>query len=807
MKKIGTLGFHVFLMSSAFYSTSAFSATPSPNLKKETSHQHLPAVRKYEKRNSINNKKPLQGKSEELSVSTTRRVRGTKEVVGQKLIATMVPGTNALKALSTLPGISFQSPDAQGMDTWASQFFMHGFQQQQIGVTLDEMPLGEQTYRNYNGLLAVSAISSENISHIDVTQSAGAESSASTNNLGGTLNYVSMDPSLKRGGTIQQSFGSYNTYHTFIRANSGKLNDSGTRFYASYMRNDSSLWKGYGNQFMQQVNAKLLQPIGQSSKITAFFDWTDVHQDNYQDLSPEMLDKVGQRVANYTDGTSRGYITAYNAAKGIYPSEFRGLSSPLDASYYDSATNTTDLHGQIHADFALTDRLRWSTVVYGHSEKTQAAWATPYFPSPNGSPISETVKEPEIQRFGILSSLKYNIARHHLESGVWYENNKYTSPMYAYERPNVVDGVIQGSLKSGQSHWSDPFAKIFNQVYNTNTFTAYFQDTYNPIRNVSLHFGFKSLLNTTRVGGGYINPDYYGAGSEIASGVGLTTAKPFLPHISADWHFLKNHELFMDISENVHAYSQSGYHLTSSPFSISQSAFDVLKKNLHPETAWTFAAGYRYSSPILQASVYGYRTNFNNRLQQITAGSVINPITTVANVGGVTMNGVDAGVVLRPYTGISLSASISYNHAIYDENFTNSGISYATKGKQIVNYPRLMFKSRLSYDIQGASVFIEGNYNGTRNYDYTGDLRMPAYWMANLGASYDFNTLAENNKNFRYLKGLTVAFNVNNLMNTRYIAAMGTQGNPMASSTGAYTYQGLEPGVPRGYYGSLKVNF
>lgn len=172
-----------------------------------------------------------------------------------------IPGTNPLKVIGQLPGVMFQSDDPQGLDTWSAQIMMHGFQQQEIGMTLDGIPLGEMTYRNYNGTNPLQAISSENIANLDVSRSAGAETVAATNNLGGSIEYISSDPKDKLGGQINQTFGSNSTYHTFIRFDSGKLNSSGTKFFVSYMRNESSLWKGYGQQFLQQVNAKFVQPV------------------------------------------------------------------------------------------------------------------------------------------------------------------------------------------------------------------------------------------------------------------------------------------------------------------------------------------------------------------------------------------------------------------------------------------------------------------------------------------------------------------------------------------------------------------
>ncbi|MBO1326105.1 TonB-dependent receptor [Acetobacter sp. TBRC 12305] len=738
---------------------------------------------------------------EELTVATTRKPHGTMLSVGAQMIAREVPGTNPMKVLGEMPGVMFQSADAQGLDNYTSQLYMHGFQQQEIGMTLDGIPLGEMTYRNYNGLNPLQAISSENVARLDVSQSAGAEDVAATNNLGGSIQYVSSDPQDKMGGKIAQTFGSYNMYHTFIRFDSGKLNESGTKFYASYMRNDTKLWKGWGQQFLQQVNAKLVQPVGEASKISMFFNWSDLHMHSYDDYSFEMLDKIGPNQNYYNNGRLSGYQTAVNAANGSYSPSISRLSDPLDAAYYAGGTNNVDLLGGLTANLALTDHLRWVTTVYGHNQQNQTTWVSPYFGSPTGSPLSDLVKEPEIRRFGILSSMTYKIAHNDLSVGVWYENNHYVSPMYAYAEPSLVNGVLSGGILNDLGHFTNPFAKIFSQTYNTNTFTGFFSDTYHVTSDLSLHFGFKSMLNTTRVGNGYLDAAYYGSSDPIASGVGQTISKPFLPHIGLDYKFLTHHELFIDISENVHSYAECGYKLCASPFSVLQSAYNASAAKLKPETDWTYAIGYRFSDKLLDASVYAYRTNFFNRLQQITAGSVINPVSAVANVGGVTMNGVDAALTIRPTKYLSLYNSISYNHAVYDQNITQQGIVYHLKNQQVINYPRFMYKARLSFHWKQVEAYIDGSYTGARNFSYVGDLKAPGYWMSNFGASYDFNNLSS------YLNDLKVSLNISNLTGSHWISTMGEGGNPLSLSTGAYSYQSFMIGAPRMFFGSIAAQF
>ncbi|MCE2563267.1 TonB-dependent receptor domain-containing protein [Komagataeibacter sp. FNDCF1] len=770
---------------------------------------------------------------EQLSVHASHlKPHGAVVSMGQAMFQQQAPGTNPMKALATMPGIMFNSDDPQGTNTWSQQLYMHGFQQQEIGMTLDGMPLGEMTYRNYNGPSSpTTAISSENVDRIDVSQSAGAEDVASTNNLGGSLAYVSSTPKDKMGGKVTGGFGSYNNYHTFVRFDSGKLNSSGTKFFASYMRQDAEVWRGFGEQFSQQVNVKLVQPIGNDSNITAFFDWDDLHQYTPQDESPQMQQELGYYNSNYYNGGTSGYITATNAANGHYPGYLAksGISDKGDAAYYDGGTNVSDVMGYIKADLALTNNVRWITTAYGQGESSQTTWGLPignngagydpsYYTHLNQtygytSAMGEIVKEPSIERFGITSKVQYNVAHNHITGGVWYENNAYSSSMSMYAQPTVLaNGQLSGPVTNTLSHFTNPVEGLFGQNYNTNTFTAFVMDTYNPLPNLALHFGFKALLNTTRVGDGYLNQYYYGNIGNITSGVSQTIARPFLPHVAVDWHFLHNHELFFDISENVHTYAESGYKLSNSPFAVSQASYNTNINSDHPEYDWTFAIGYRFTHRLLDASVYAYRTNFHNRLQSVSvAGQSVQNASgyAVLNTGSVTMNGVDAALTLHPFTrgimrGFSLSNSVSYNHAVYDNNFNYSGTGASTAGKRVVNYPRFMYKGRLSYAYKRALFYMDGSYTGARSYDYTGDYNIPGYWMADLGMQYRMGNMARYNKHMGFMQDVTFSFNIQNLANQHWIATMGENGNAM---TGGYTNQSMLFGAPRMFFGSVSVDF
>ncbi|GBQ23776.1 TonB-dependent receptor [Gluconacetobacter sacchari DSM 12717] len=724
---------------------------------------------------------------EGIMVSGRHSSRGAHTVLSSSAFDKAVPGTSVLKILQQIPGVAFVSDDPQGLDTGGMQIFMHGFSQNQLGFTLDGIPLGEPVYRNYNGLNTVEAISSENVDHMNVTQGAGDLSMPSTNSLGGGLEIYSSNPKDKLGGLVSQTFGSNATYHTFVRIDSGKLTPSGTKFFVSYMRNDTDKWKGYGDQFMQQVNAKLVQPIGNSSSISVFYDYSDLSQYNYQDISLNFLNTLGQRVDNYYPN----YKAAYLAAQGIFTHGENLTNDPLDVSFYSAVTQTVDQLGAINAKFQLTDNLHWDSVVYGHGEKAATLFTTPYLSSPNGAPLSDIIKRPTIQRFGFTSALTYEIAKNTIHSGIWFENNKYVSNMYAYQDPLLSCNCTPDPMRNQ----SNPFEEPWGQTYNTDTFQFFLEDTWRPIHNLTLHAGFKSLLSTTHVSATANDPSYTGT-DQIAGGVGLTSAAAFLPHISADYVFLHNHEVYFDIANNMRAYPQSGFHLAASPFAVSQAAFDASAPHLHPETDWAYNIGYRYTSPHVIGSINLYHADFANRLQGIYSGSLVDPQLTVLNVGSVTMNGLDADLTIIPVKNLRIFNSVSFNKGTYQSNLTTDGVTYDLKGKKVIDYPSFMYKSSVDYTFRKLDAHFDVMYMGRRPFSYTNDVYVPGYWLASVGANYNFGKVG-------FAQNLTLSFNVTNLFNQVYVSEMGGEaGNAFQGD-----YESLLMGAPRQYFGTLKAAF
>lgn len=266
-----------------------------PSYADETSSPHRPLPKSLEKEHARPTPVPLKKRqttsvisgNEAISVSGKRvRNHGAEVAVTRTIMERFIPGTNPMQVLSqSLPGANFTSSDAFGLDTAANTFYVRGFTQTQIGATLDGIPLGTQGFTNQNGVSITQAMIQDDLAGMTLSQGAGSLDTFSAQLLGAAMSYVSSDPTDKAGGRLSQSFGSYNAFRTYARADSGVLNPSGTKFYASFARTESNLWKGEGYQRELQADAKLVQPVGPHGKLTGFFGFGNFTQANYLSLT------------------------------------------------------------------------------------------------------------------------------------------------------------------------------------------------------------------------------------------------------------------------------------------------------------------------------------------------------------------------------------------------------------------------------------------------------------------------------------------------------------------------------------------
>jgi iron complex outermembrane receptor protein len=675
-----------------------------------------------------------------------------------------IAGTSPLATVSRLPGVNFASADPLGNYEWSTRFTVRAFSQNQLGFTLDDVPLGDMSYGNFNGLHISRAISSENVARAYLSQGTGALETASSSNLGGTLQFYSSNPLAKFGVQAAQTFGSHNDRRTYLRVDTG---DTGSgAFYISYTKQDADKWKGAGEQRQEQWNLKYATQWG-DNRFTAFLNTSRRREIDYQDMSLEMINRLGYNWDNFYPNFAAA-IKASNTLCGNNGSTY--VYQCDDAYYAGSGLRDDDLAGAT-LDAKLAENLGLKTTVYYHHNKGEGLWYTPYTPSPDGTPVSVRTTEYGINRGGIVAALQYDLGQHQIKLGYWHENNDFDQARRFY-------ATSPSNVPSPYEFLSNPFFTQWQYKFTTTTDQFSLADTFAVSKDLTLGAGFKSLR---------VNIDgKLEVGTDKPSD-SITADKNFLPQLGLNYRLSASDELFTDYARNMRAYQ--GAATGTTPFATTVAGFAAIKNSLKPETSDTLEGGWRTKGALYEGALTAYVVNFHDRLLGVTAGAGIqgNP-TVLSNVGSVRTVGLEAALSLRLMPGLSWFNSLSQSNSTYQDNVVSGGTTVNTSGKHVVDAPDTIFKSVFTYTDGGLFGNLGVDYMSKRYYTYLNDGAVPSRTLLNLSAGYKAKSLG-------FLQEATVQLGVYNLTDQRYISTIGSNGFSNSDPTGMG--QTLLPGAPR----------
>lgn len=698
------------------------------------------------------------------------------QTIAPKAMAKATAGSSPLRTLGRLPGVNFDSSDARGTYEAATQLSIRGFLSDQMGYTLDGVPLGNMQYRNNNGLSINRALLTENNGPATLSQGSGALGTASTSNIGGTVDFSSIDPINDFGVDLEQSYGSENSWRSFVRANSGEL-PWGGRLALSYAHDRQGKWRGWGKQEQDQINAKYVQPIGASVQSTTFLNLIDRREDDYNDVSLAKLKTYGWDFDNIPTFALAEQLALIVQNGGTPPAPYVNA----DDSVYQGGGVRRDLLAYEKLEYTLSPRLSGFTTAYLHLDKGIGTWADPYDPTPaafGGSPVSVSANRYDIDRKGLIARLKFETGQHKIEGGVWYEHNAFNQASYLY---GLQAGVTP---KEFQQFYSNPFKVNYQNEYRTDTLQLDISDTWQATDHLRLNAGVKGLVSTNKAHSIVSTKPIDGS---------IQAKNWFLPTAGILYTLDSGSEFFVGYTRNMAAFVAS---TSSGPFSSSsQAGFDYIRSDLKPETTNTFEAGYRFHNRDLQLSLTGYYVKFTNRLLASSISAiVVGNQNVLQNVGSVSSRGVEAAANWKFTPFWSLYGSWAYNDATYDDDVQPlGGAIVATKGKQVVASPKQVGNIELNYDDSKVWGQVTAHYRSKRYYSYLNDATLPGAVNVNLSVGY------------RFSKTLDVQLNVMNLFDKRYIASTGTAGFVTSDPNGTYTT--LQSAAPRQVFGTVRVHF
>ncbi len=720
------------------------------------------------------------GADEEIVVFGKGETRQVQEVDAAE-IRILTPGSSPIKAIEKLPSVNVQSSDPFGNYEWSTRVTIRSFAQSQLGFNFDGIPLGDMQYGNHNGLHISRIVSPENIASIRVSQGSGAVGTQSTNNLGGTLETFSMDPLDHLGGQANATYGSDETIRGFVRLNVGSA--EGFRGFVSYGYGTTDKYKGGGKQDQHMVNAKGVLPVGEG-QIDGWFSYSDRREQDYQDMSLDMLDRLGYDSDNtFPDyalgvlladiGNNRGETGApvSNAAAGtVYPGNF----ATVDDAYYDASGLRKDTVGALGYSSPIGDDANIAIKTYYHHNKGMGLWGTPYVPSQTGSPISVRTTEYDIKRLGVFGSVDFRIAFNKVTVGGWFEHNDFNQARRFYNL-----GTRTTVTQSFRKYPKNPFFTQWNFDFETETAQYYVQDVI-ELGATKINLGWKGYKVTNQA-------------DAIVKGVfpegRFKTEDWFQPSVGAVYDFGKA-EVFAGFSQVTRAFPS----VNGSIWGTTQAGFDAIKDTIKPETSDTYEVGLRYNTSNFNGVLGAYLVNFRDRLLGVASGpDIIGSPSVLQNVGSVRSVGIELAGDWKVTSALSLYASYTYTDATYrDDVVDGAGAVTPLSGKTVIDAPKHMARGEINYDDGAIFGRVGVNYMSKRYFNYLNDRSVKGRAIADASAGYRFGGDGQ----------FEVQLNVSNIFDKDYIGTINSAGTGNSGDR-----QTLLVAAPRQFFVTLKAGF
>jgi iron complex outermembrane receptor protein len=645
----------------------------------------------------------IRKQSEAKSVST----------ISSAYIQTQSTLQNAYQYIQLAPGALVSESDPFGL---SEQFSLNlrGLGQDEIGYVLEGMPLNDI---GYYAAYPSQFIDSENIDEISLAQGSADLDSPVISAAGGLMNITMLDPSLSPGGSIDASYGSFNTDREFIRLDSGLIGAAGLRAFISYSHTDSDQWHGPGAVKRQHIDYKFVDEWGDNNRVTL--------------------------TGTYHDGITPSYILPtqnqfqLNGKNNNYDAVF----SPGDTNYYRLNIGTFRiLYMSAPSRLTLTDHLTLNVTPY---------WQYGYGNSPYGADLTETgnyegtdgpftidipndaatggavqANYTDLQyRAGLITKFSYTTGHNSIILGDWYDysdetdTQSYTGLSASGVPPNIWVDTNAGLLRL-------PNGQIFlagEDHVITQTNELFLADVLHLLKEkMTFEIGFKEAMVSRDGTNGLPGPQYH---------ADINNAEP-LPRFAARYQIDAKNQVFFSATTNFRTPSEATFftdYYGSTPYTLANT-------NLKPEYSISEELGYRYTDALITASLTLFNYNFTDRQIATLASNLRIPQSI--NAGGQTSRGIDAELGTHPWHHVSPYISFEYLNATIDNDLAADSDYLPTKGKTAVRSPRVQAALGIAYDDGTIFGNLGVKYVDRQFSTFMNDESIPEYATVDVGIGY-----------------------------------------------------------------------
>ena len=755
--------------------------------------------------------------------------------VDAAFLATQSTGQNVFQSLNLLPGVSFTNNDPYGSS--GGNLRLRGFDGARVSVTFDGVPLNDTG--NYS-VYPNQQLDAELIDRASVNLGTTDVDSPTASATGGTINYITRKPGREFGGIATASVGEDNYRRGFLMLDSGEFGPIGTRAFiaGSYQKYDK--WKGPGSLEKKQVNARIIQDIGDRGDFVS--------------LAVNYNENRNNNIRSLTLSDFRNFGKNYDFDAVCNPAAVGGVVVPGNCTnYYGrqvNPSNTGSVRGS--ALFHLTDAIRFTidpsfqyTLADGGSQLGTMSEGDGRVRGTNGAAkdlngdgdTADTVAffAPSVtntRRYTVTSSLIWDLNEDHRirvaytgDYGRHRQSGEYTTLDAQGNTTNVFGGKDGHGAKVFTSDGSFLRARDRFSIAQLNQAAAEYRGQFMDSR-LTVNLGvrapfFKRELNqycytqnatnlTTVISGFTVlcttqapvvtNTD---GTVQFAAGTAanLRYIKPWsatvkydkvLPNAGATYDFGGGHSAYVSYAEGFSSPRTDNLYTATLENGVGTPA------DTRPETTKTYDLGYRFSSPTVMATAAVWKTDYKNRIVQAYDPDL--NISIDRNVGDVEAYGLDTQAAWAVAEYLTVTGSFSYNKSEIQEDLqvNAAGATIPLAGKQVVETPKYTFGGRIDWDVTEAfHVGVQGKYTGDRFSTDVNDEEAPHYTVWDLSLQYDLP----------FAKKTYAQLNVNNMFNETYFGSISPRTNAVALPGSAASAPTYFIGSPRTVQFTLRTEF
>jgi iron complex outermembrane receptor protein len=700
-------------------------------------------------------------------------VAKAKSSVTRDFIQKQQPSADVFQILKLSPGAISAPSDAYGMNQ--GQISVRGLDGTQLGFNFEGMPLSVAS--NWS-VFPGQWIDTENTDVVTLNQGSADLSSPNANATGGNVDLFMHTPNKEAGGLLDISFGSDNAKRVFIRAETGKIKDTGLSAFVSASYIDVDHFRGIGTDRKAIYSLGALQDWGGGSKTKLAFTYSDINRDTYKNPTLAQWNNGGAKGAasNYDATYYLNNTSYYKLLKN--PWENALLSIPSEFRLNDAAKlSFTPYYFYGYGGSGSSTVLNERTVGYGNTVNAVDL-------NKNGTTTDTgvLVYNPILEknnRAGMTLKLDYQLGNHALVAGIWYQHSR--DQLYRpYSTANAANGTADDV--SGETH--------LITTSNGRVVNGWYQDTRDNFYSLFVGDSISMLDDSLKLDLGVKRMKLKREGYNLVpSDITHTVADhdATIPTVALSYK--------LDEVQQVYATFAKGYRMLPAGalyprYNATTGAVTTrANPDQSPETSTSVELGYRYQGKLLSLSTSAFNYDFKNR--QISA-QVCDPACVASPINGGKQNarGIDFEAGLHPINNWRPYVSAEYLKTKLKSNIPVSGDYLATDGKEAVRAPK--FSAAVAADYDNGVYFgnLALKYVGSQYSTFMNDEKIGGY--TTLDASVGFRW-----RDMGGLKKPEIRLNLLNLADRQYLSgvnspttnALATRGvNGNLISAGAPSY-------------------